>query len=315
MPLNGHAPRTPQLIWLGDAIKPADFPRFHIYPLLVAGSFHAIIGPYKEGKSFAALEASIAIAYKQLFFGRYPVDVGCPVLYIAGEGALETRMRFEAVRRQRGLEGQRVAIWQEPFDFKNPSDCKALSSLIIQHEFGAFVVDTASRCGAGDESSIDMPLFIDGITKVMRSTASTCILVHHTPDGDKTKARGHSSLPAAFDATWLMRKDAGLFKLKNKFSRWSAADDKVLSTFQVEPFPLGENVDGREIAPGIIKFETMTERRQKALALLKDGKSQREIADELGIALSTVQCEVAFLKAAGYWAPPKKAAFTGKVAD
>lgn len=301
MPRNGSS-EPPDLIWLGEGIQEFQLPSYNVYPLLPSCTFHSIIGPYKEGKSFAALELATAVAYGLPFFAKWPIDVSGPVLYIAGEGEMETQQRFEAIKRSRGLGPGKIAIWRDPINLREPSDRRKLLVSLMTWRFVLVIVDTASRCGAGDEGSEDMPQFVEGITELQKTYPVTFTVIHHTPDSDRNKARGHSSFPAALGSAWIMKKDkkTGRFVLSEAFNRSGPGDSRIAS-FTIEPYELGVNEQGRTCSVGMARYQATTERQDQVLELLKKGKTLREVAEALKVSFGTVQAEKATLVSMELW--------------
>jgi hypothetical protein len=131
------------------------------------------------------------------------------VVYLAPDGGAAFANRLCAYRIHHGITDAPFFAVGCPIDLLgkiNTDDINKLEALVIkiekQHdvEIGAIVVDTVSRAmpGGDENQPADMSRFIDNLGRI-GGNGRLVVGIHHTPKGNATVLRGHSSLDGAAD--------------------------------------------------------------------------------------------------------------------
>jgi hypothetical protein len=171
-----------------------------------------LYGEPGAGKSFVALDMALHIATRARDWHGGPIsgaDRGA-VLYIAGEGAGDFKMRVAAWKARNFMPGEhippdRFRAILDPLDFRSEEDVKALIDAIREIDMPnlAFVViDTVARAtpGADENSSQDMGLFIRACDAVRVLTGAFVLAVHHP--NKNGGLRGSTALLGAADVVF-----------------------------------------------------------------------------------------------------------------
>lgn len=289
-----NIPVKDKIIYVGNDDDPYKLHRYLLKPILVAGTTQLLVAPPKAGKSFVAVELAWAVASGLPFLSQYPVRTPGSVLYIAGEGSGETRARFEVLIRTRGKEQLKhhIMIYPEPPQLSRVGIVSPFVEFCDERDVVLVIIDTASRCGAGDEESGSMVAFVDGLRELQECKA-TLLVLHHSPKSDSRQSRGHSSLPAAVDSMWTVQAKAdGTRTLQEEFGRTASSKEALLGTFKIKNHILGTNIDGDNIGAGyveVLKTVSTPDRNVDIHKMSKRGLSIRAIAAEVGISKSMVQ--------------------------
>lgn len=204
----------------------------------------AIYGPSASGKSFLALDLSIALAEGKNWFGIRTTQ--SKVIYVAleGESGFKNRVAAWELENGRSLPTDMYMVMQ-PFHITKLGDVDELAAEIT---YGSVViVDTLNRAAptSDENSSKDMGEILQACKRLQGLIGGLVVLVHHTGKDATKGARGHSSLFAAFDGA------VEVTRLVNSRS-WSIAkakdgqDGKDFS-FDLKIHNLGKDLDGDEI--------------------------------------------------------------------
>lgn len=163
-----------------------------------------MFGEPGAGKSFIALDMACCIATGEAWQG-FPVKQG-PVFYIAGEGHAGISRRLKAWSLQRGLVPENVMVGNAAVPLTDTESVKALiktiRAMVDEHGVPALiVVDTLARNfgGLDENSTKDMGLFVQHMDQLKHELQTTVLIVHHTGQGDKNRARGSIALKGATD--------------------------------------------------------------------------------------------------------------------
>ncbi len=187
---------------------------FVIKGLIPECSFASIYGPSGSFKSFLALDWACHIAAGKDWDG-HKVNQGS-VLYIAGEGGFGVTQRVRAWELQhQGTSIDNLARLPMPVF---PADNDQIKSMLMYcHEIEAktghavklIIFDTLARCygGKDENSSQDMGAFIKGCDTIKQLTGATVLVVHHSGKNIENGGRGSSSLPAALDVEYRVKRD------------------------------------------------------------------------------------------------------------
>lgn len=176
------------------------------------------VGESQSYKSFLAIDAGLSIAAGRDWCGE-KVKAG-PVIYIAGEGHNGIGNRMAAWGMHRGVDVEALPFFLSarsvPLLDKKMAARVEREVKTIGEVSGAprlVVVDTLGRnFGDGDEStSKDFYKFIEHIDRHLRTPFGTSVvIVHHTGHGDKSRARGSSSMRQGVDFEYLVEKQEHL---------------------------------------------------------------------------------------------------------
>lgn len=228
-----------------DELEPLPPPKWLIPGVLVEGSVAAIYGAPESGKSFLAVDMSMAVAGGLDWHGR-AVERGA-VLYIAAEGAPGLGKRVRAWKMDRHAQGR-------PFDFRLMRDELNLAAekdgvvrafvQAVTDELGPLrliVIDTLNQTAAGaDENSAkDMGRYIVSMKQLRDATGAAVVVVHHSGK-DTSKA---CVAAARFWAPWTPRSRSNGTRMAAR-SRWlcrsrrtPSASCRCSSTWRRSPTP------------------------------------------------------------------------------
>lgn len=187
---------------------------FVIKGLIPECSFASIYGPSGSFKSFLALDWACHIATGKDWDG-HKVKQGA-VLYVAGEGGFGVTQRVRAWELHHQVTTidnlARLPVPVFPADSDNVKDVLEYCQEIKAKTGNAVklvILDTLARCyGGNDEnSSKDMGAFIKGCDTIKQLTGATVLVVHHSGKNAENGGRGSSSLPAALDVEYRVKRD------------------------------------------------------------------------------------------------------------
>lgn len=169
-----------------------------------ANSMAVMFGEPGVGKSFIALDMACCIATGEAWQG-FPVKQG-PVFYIAGEGHAGIGRRLGAWCRYRGVKLENIMISNTAVALTESENVMAVMRMIrrLISEHGApalIVVDTLARNfgGLDENSTKDMGVFVEHMDRLKHELRTAILIVHHTGQGDKNRARGSIALKGATD--------------------------------------------------------------------------------------------------------------------
>ena len=190
-----------------DDVESLPPPRWLVPGVLTEGSLAAIYGAPESGKSFLAVDVSMAIAGGIDWHGRQVERGG--VLYIAAEGAPGLGKRFRAWKLDRCAQGRRFDLHLMRDDLnlaaENDGGARAFAQAVAD-ELGPLrlvVIDTLNQTAAGaDENSAkDMGRYIASMKLLRNATGATVVVVHHSGKDLGKGMRGSSALLGAMDTT------------------------------------------------------------------------------------------------------------------
>jgi len=138
------------------------------------------------------------------------------VFYIAGEGHAGLGRRLAALCKHRGVKLQNIMISNTAIALTERGNVEAvvrmIRQLISEHGTPALiVVDTLARNfgGLDENSNKDMGLFVQHMDRLKHELQTTVLIVHHTGQGNKDRARGASALKGAVDIEHRVEARAG----------------------------------------------------------------------------------------------------------
>ena len=203
----------------------------------------ALYGPSASGKSFLAMDLSIALAEGNNWFGLRTTQ--SKVIYVAleGESGFKNRVAAWELENQRPLPSNMFMVMQ-PFQITNPSDVNELAGT-VPHD-SVLIVDTLNRAAptSDENSSKEMGEILQACKRLQGLIGGLVVLEHHTGKDTTKGARGHSSLFAALDGA------VEVTRLVNSRS-WSIAkakdgEDGKDFSFELKVHNLGKDLDGDE---------------------------------------------------------------------
>jgi len=173
-----------------------------------------MFGESGVGKSFIALDMACCIAAGEAWQG-FPVKQGA-VFYIAGEGHAGIGRRLGAWCKYRGVELGNIHVSTTAAPLTEWEAVKLVMRGIKAkvEQYGApalIVVDTLARNfgGLDENSNKDMGLFVQHMDRLKHELQTTVLIVHHTGQGNKDRARGASALKGAADIEHRVESRAG----------------------------------------------------------------------------------------------------------
>lgn len=190
-----------------DELEALPPPRWLVPGVLVEGSLAAIYGAPESGKSFLAVDMSMAVAGGLDWHGR-PVERG-GVLYIAAEGAPGLGKRVRAWKVEHGAQGQQFEfhLMRDDLNLAAEKDggVRAFAQAVTD-ELGPLrliVIDTLNQTAAGaDENSAkDMGRYIASMKRLRDVTGAAVVVVHHSGKDVSKGMRGSTALLGAMDTT------------------------------------------------------------------------------------------------------------------
>lgn len=190
-----------------DEVESLPPPKWLVPGVLTEGSLAAIYGAPESGKSFLAVDMSMAIAGGIDWHGRQVERGG--VLYIAAEGAPGLGKRFRAWKEDRCAQGRRfdLHLMRDDLNLAAEKDGGARAfAQAVADELGPLrliVIDTLNQTAAGaDENSAkDMGRYIASMKLLRNTTGAAVVVVHHSGKDLGKGMRGSSALLGAMDTT------------------------------------------------------------------------------------------------------------------
>jgi hypothetical protein len=171
-----------------------------------------LVGESGVGKSFVVIDMAVSVALGDPWLDL-PTARGA-VFVIAGEGYSGFRNRLKAIakHRKRTLTGAPLFFSNAAISLNDPTSVLTARREIEQltEKPALIIIDTLHRnAGGADENSAkDISSVLKEIDSKLRVFGSSCavLIVHHSGHGEKTRARGSSSLYGAMDTELLIKK-------------------------------------------------------------------------------------------------------------
>jgi hypothetical protein len=202
--------------------------------LLAIGETSLLIAPPFGGKSALAVHIAAYVSSGREWFGRRISKPG-PVLYVAGERAMETARRLAVLNAERRLAC--VVANGSSLDLRRQDAVRRLrdTAAEVSRLHGIpptlLVFDTLASLtsGADENSASDMTKAMAAIASIRDELRAHALVVHHTPRGDNRQVRGHSAIDGAADLI------IGIDQTKGHSRRWIVRQANSLAP----PFPAG----------------------------------------------------------------------------
>lgn len=262
---------------------------YHIKGLIPRGELVMIFGPSQSGKSFQALDLSMAIARGVDEWRGHRVKKG-RVAYLIAEGVAGFSDRLKAYREYYGIELEEADMYVIPAtpNFLNAKDVKDLIAAVKIVQPEVIVIDTWAQVTAGgdENSGEDMGKALSHCKALHYATGATPIIIHHSGKDGSKGARGWSGVHGAADAILDINR---------------AGDDRVMSVvkmkdgveglefgFKLNVVNLGEDEDGDPITSCVVVDHTVT---LKEVSVGKNERVMRRVVGDL-VGLVGIQPDV-----------------------
>lgn len=226
--------------------------------LLPAQGLAVVYGPSGCGKSFLITDLALAVARGEPWAGKR-VTPG-PVVYIAAEGAVGFRKRIAAYRDVNGLDDANLPFFlisAVPNLGIESGDLDRLRESIeaqrLEEPLRLIVIDTLAQVLHGaEENGVGMMALIGNANALTQHFRCAVLVIHHSGKNSENGSRGHSSLPAAADVVWSVKKDENS---ANSVMTIEKAKDEVgglAFAFQLGRRVLAIDEDGDEISSLVV---------------------------------------------------------------
>lgn len=223
-----------------DDVESLPPPMWLVPGVLTEGSLAAIYGAPESGKSFLAVNMSMAIAGGVDWHGRQVERGG--VLYIAAEGAPGLGKRFRAWKVDRCVQGRRFDLHLMRDDLNLAAEKDGGVRAFVQAVTGELgplrliVIDTLNQTAAGaDENSAkDMGRYIASMKRLRDATGAAVVVVHHSGKDLGKGMRGSSALLGAMDTTVEVERDSDGRSIKVTVKKQKDAEREPPMRFNME---------------------------------------------------------------------------------
>lgn len=207
-----NAPPVPTVptISLADMMAREYVANWLIDGLIERSDLGLIFGASGGGKTFVVLDLAYCIAAGIPYHGRKTTKTG--VLYVCGEGFTGIQKRLKALHIEKDCAVlPEIHLTKAPAAFIDKNSAIAIQNTINQiGNIGVVFIDTFHRnLGDGDENSArDIAKFLQNIDLYLRASGVAVVAVHHSGNDSSGRSRGSSSIRAAMDVEYEVKKDA-----------------------------------------------------------------------------------------------------------
>jgi hypothetical protein len=223
-----------------DELEALPPPRWLIPGVLTEGSLAAVYGAPESGKSFLAVDMSMAISGGLEWHGRAVEQGG--VLYIAAEGApgIGKRMRAWKINRSAQSHPFNFHLMRDEINLAAEKDgsVRAFVRAVVD-ELGPLkliVIDTLNQTAAGaDENSAkDMSRYIASMKRLRDETGAAVVVVHHSGKDVSKGMRGSTALLGAMDTTVEVERDKDGHSIRVAVQKQKDAERETPMRFSLE---------------------------------------------------------------------------------
>jgi KaiC/GvpD/RAD55 family RecA-like ATPase len=288
-----------------DELEALPPPKWLIPGVLTEGSLAAIYGAPESGKSFLAVDMSMAVAGGMSWHGR-TVERGA-VLYIAAEGAPGLGKRVRAWKVEHRAQGREFSFWLDRDELNLAAEKDGGVRAFVREVVEALgplklvIIDTLNQTAAGaDENSAkDMGRYISSMKRLRDETGATVVVVHHSGKDASKGMRGSTALLGAMDTTVEVERDKDGRAITVRVQKQKDAEREGPMRFNLEKadksLVLRPTVMTDEATPsdgllalacelgataGTLKAADLTDAAIKRLGLSKSS-AQRAVADKV----------------------------------
>jgi len=255
-----------------DDLRPGDALSYLIENLIPLKGIVVLWGKRKSLKSFFMLDAMFHVANGWEYFDR-AVKQGL-VIYCAFEGGHGYGKRAEALRRHYGVTSCpnfKLIKGGASLIHDHPELVEAISTQADQPPV-VVVLDTLNKSLLGSESKdVDMASYIRAAEVVRDAFDCVVVIVHH-PGWDESRMRGHSSLPAAADASLMAEREGDVVRITVEEMREGPQGSWVMG--RAKEIVVGEDVNGKALTSLVFEHigddgvhsETIPARRTRGIS-------------------------------------------------
>lgn len=220
-----------------EALPP---PRWLIEGMLTEGGLAAIYGAPESGKSFLAVDMSMAVAGGMNWHGRSIEPGG--VLYIAAEGAPGLGKRIRAWKVEHETQEREFLFWLDRGELNLAAEkdggVRAFVREVVD-ELGPLkliVIDTLNQTatGADENSAKDMSRYIASMKRLRDETGATVVVIHHSGKDLSKGMRGSTALLGAMDTTVEVERDKDGRSIKVAVQKQKDAEREAPMRFSLE---------------------------------------------------------------------------------
>lgn len=182
-----------------DELLEMERPRWLVDGVFPEG-LNVMFGSPKSGKSYLALSVAWSLATGRPWFSRRNDRLPEQVLYLAGEGVGDLRLRAESLLEHTDVHpGGRLSWWPVTLQLAKESDAARLRLAVEKMDAKVIVVDTWARyAGVRDENDAAQVQSAVGALEALCRDGRSVIVVHHTAKSGVM--RGSSALAGAVEA-------------------------------------------------------------------------------------------------------------------
>ncbi|TDJ40568.1 MAG: hypothetical protein E2O54_07655 [Gammaproteobacteria bacterium] len=296
------APRQSPFIELDEMQQLASSSTPIVARYLEADATTLLYGAKDVFKSFVALDWACCVATGTPWQG-FPVTQGL-VIYVAGEGkqGLWKRVKAWSVVNNVPMDEiqKNLKFTRYPMQVLNDLEMMQWSVDFDVAGWGAepalVVIDTlATNFGKGDENSpTDCSRFLASLNRHLRSKYQCAVLVvHHAGKKIDLGARGGSSLTSDSDTVLKLKREKT--PDHEDWERVTLYCDHIKDGEKPSPFTMQRRIveidigdADRPAATSLVLKRFMTEHEIMVRSLTNDGRSQRQIAAEMGVGRNQV---------------------------
>ncbi len=257
--------------------------------LLPAVGVAFLAGPPSAGKSYLALELSLALAMGGEILGRRARASG--VVYVCAEGQAGMRARIKAWRDEHGSRHLPFQLIAQPPNFLDSNSVDALleellaarSEMVAEgHGLGMVVIDTmaASAAGADENASSSMSLILAGLARLSREINALVLVVAHVGKDEDRGIRGWSGQLAAADTVIMLKRAVRDPSLRvGTIAKQKDGRDGERFAFRLSQALRGADDEGDIVTSCSVRFEPVP----------AEGPSKKDLSHRQRIVLSAVR--------------------------
>jgi len=242
-----------------------------VHPLFAENETVVIAADPKSGKTSLSLKLAFALATGVSPCNLFTIPEARGVLYFSLEGKRAVQLRVEAEKRYQAEQGKALPekiplfVVEKHTNFMEQQD-ELVAKIVAADRhmrkegtaLGMVVIDTLTKAMPGsDQNSVEDTSKLFDLTPKLRDHGVTAavIYVHHT--GKDGKTRGSSNIEADVDTVLKIKaQQDGTSLLYIHMAR--SMDDNLMVRFKLEPYLLGETVQGIKQSAPVLVFDTVT---------------------------------------------------------
>ena len=269
----GHAWFKPLRDMLSNRIDPD----WLIKGVLERDTVSLLFGDFVAFKSFIALDLALHVAAGMRWRDRH--TTAGPVFYLAGEGHGGLDRRVQAWSEHHNVSDapfHRSTIPANLTDTQHMHAMAAAMDHIAEVKPALVVIDTlASSAGGGDENSAtDVSMMLDEVNKIRRMFHCAVLIVHHTGQKEKDRARGSYALPAGVDTMYRANRMGESMEVTLTNTKMKDGRPPEPMIFEAVEVVLGQDSDGEDVTSLILAHEQLSLAASAAIGLKLRGRSR-----------------------------------------